>query len=370
MREISTLELSVLSRELASLNGYHIDKFYELGNGSFRFRLSRQGTQLNLQCLLGRTVGATRYVEAAEQPTPFALAVRKRISGAVIGSVEQYNDDRLLLIRLEKADASMNIVLEMFGKGNMVIAEQDMRIMLAYRVHDFKDRSVRPGATYVPPHNAPITMAGTSGAQARLAELAKAADQNVSIMSFLNRNVNIGAQYAENALLHLRIDPKARLSQSLGSLPDIAKALADEVAESAAPSYCMYLDGGNAVDYSVVPLVKYSTLEKRTFASMQELLDEFYYSVMPKETIEENALAKELAASIEKQKHAIAEMGASTALNREAGRKIFEMLNQINMLVSYAREHRHATVEELRERFPELKINGLDLKDKIIKLEL
>ncbi len=370
MREVSTLELSVLSRELAALNGYHIDKFYELGEGSFRFRLSRQGRQLNLQCILGCTVGATRYIEAAEQPTGFALAVRKRISGAVIESVEQYNNDRIILMRLSKADSVLGIVFEMFGRGNMVIVENDMRIMLAYRTHDFKDRSVRPGATYVPPQGAPVTIAGIGEARDALAGLAKTAGQDQTLASFLNRSVNLGAPYVENALLRLGMDPKAKLSSALAELPRIAKALADEVRESAAPSYIMYLKDGNAVDYSVLPLVKYDALERREFASMQELLDEFYYSTIPKETVEENALAKELAASMEKQRQAMAEMESAMASNREAGRKIFEMLNQINMLIAYAREHRRATLEELRERFPELKIIDVDLKEKRVRLDL
>ena len=370
MRGISTLELAALSRELSALKGFHVDKFYELADGAFRLRLSRQGERIDLQCVLGITFNATKYVEAAEQPTSFALAVRKRIAGAVVDAVSQYNEDRILLVRLLKGGAAVNMVVEMFGKGNLVLADEDMKIVLAYRIHDFKDRSVRPGAAYAPPKNASIAISALQGGPELLEGLAAQAQSNLSIAAFLSRNVNIGTPYIEDAILACGMDPKSAISAQRQSVKCIWERLREAAAAAERPQFIAYEDNGALIDYSIMPLKKYSAMEQRSFATMQELLDEFFYATMPKEHVQENRLAKELAASIEKQKLAIAAMEESASVNRAAGRKIFELLNQINALIAYAREHRRATLEELQAQFPDLSITALDLKSKTVRVNI
>ena len=370
MRGISTLELAVLARELSGMKGFHVDKFYELADGVFRMRLSRKGERADLQCALGITVNATKYIETAEQPTGFALAARKRMSGAIIDSVKQYNDDRILLVRLLKGDSALNIVLEMFGRGNLVVTDDAMTILLAYRVHDFKDRSVRPGATYSAPKNSPITIPGIGGSSSELERLAAEAQQDLSLAAFLSRSVNLGTTYIEDAILKTGIDPKAALGTHLNSLPAVWRRIQEARDAIERPSFVIYEDNGVLVDYSVVPLKKYEGLARKEFPAMQEMLDELYYATTPKEAATENRLAKELSISIGKQKLAVEEMAKSIALNREAGRKIFELLSQINALIEYAREHRRATLEELREQFPGLSITAVDLKAKTVKVSI
>ncbi len=152
MRVITTPEIALLAKELKEFIGFYIDRFYEVAEDRFRIKLSRRGAQTaNLQIILSHTVNKTGYIEKQEHASNFALAVRKRIEGFVIGDISQYNEDRILLMRLKKGENETNMIIEMFGKGNMILADADMAILLAYKVHDFKDRKIRPGERYIPP---------------------------------------------------------------------------------------------------------------------------------------------------------------------------------------------------------------------------
>ncbi len=151
MRVLSAPELEILVRELQELNGFYIDRFYEVADGKFRIRLSKNKTQVNLQIILSHAINKTEYVEKQEEATNFALAIRKRIEGFLIEKIGQFNRDRIVIFALRKGDERLNMIIEMFGKGNLVITDSAMKILLAYMVNDFKDRSVRPGNEYKGP---------------------------------------------------------------------------------------------------------------------------------------------------------------------------------------------------------------------------
>jgi predicted ribosome quality control (RQC) complex YloA/Tae2 family protein len=151
MRSISNQELAILANELSALSDSYIEKFYELGPSRFRIRLRRQGKDTNIYCSLARTINQTSTIEKAETPTSFALAVRKSVYGARIKSIRQLSDDRIILFELEKAGEGLSLILEMFGKGNLIIADKEMTIVAVYRNYESNGRSIRRGSRYEPP---------------------------------------------------------------------------------------------------------------------------------------------------------------------------------------------------------------------------
>lgn len=168
MRGISTPELSLLARELDAYAGYHIDRFYELGEGRFRMKLTRSGSAVNLLCILCHTINKTSYIERVDVPSNFCMAARKRVEGALVKRVYQLNSDRILVFVIEKGGYELNMIFEMFGRGNLVITDSSMLITLAYTQHTFKDRAVQVGAEYKPPKsnataNLKEAAQGTSG---------------------------------------------------------------------------------------------------------------------------------------------------------------------------------------------------------------
>ena len=151
MRVISTAEIAVIVDELQELAESHIERFYEIGENRFRLKLSKNRVQTNLQIILSHAINKTEYIEKQEQPSNFTVAVRKRIEGFLIKKILQLNNDRIVLFVLEKGDEQINLIVEMFGKGNLIIADRNMKILLAYRSQEFKDRIIKIGMDYKPP---------------------------------------------------------------------------------------------------------------------------------------------------------------------------------------------------------------------------
>ena len=210
MRELYTLELIQLVNELKSVEGFYIDQFYEVDKNRFRFKLSKKGEKANLQCILPYTLNRTELIELKDEATNFSLGVRKRISGAKIKGIEQFNKDRIIILKLERGGAEQSIIIEMFGRGNMVFAEADMKIQLAYTNHDFKDRIIRPGQIYKSPKNSAIDFLNPKNIDALGKE--SEAGKEKRLLNYLSKRVGIGKVYLEEATARSEIAPDTKLS--------------------------------------------------------------------------------------------------------------------------------------------------------------
>ena len=366
MREIAALELARLVGELQQFVGFYIDKFYETGKGSFRIRITRKGAKADLICTLKKGIYSTgAAAQAAGQPSSFAMAVRKRITGYCVESIEQHSNDRIVLFKLKRGDDTQFMIFERMGKGNVLIADNGMKITLAYASHDFKDRSVRGGQPYSLPKGGFIDYGKLDP---ELRSRFRLFDKNATIISFLAKSVNIGSLYIEDALARAGVGARTRLHEvGEAGLGRVLACIESELADAERGGCFLYMGNGKPVDYAVCDIAKYSGMEKRTCGSLQEAMEAFYGS---EEEEKDTSAADELMASIRKQEQILAEMDKDIEDSRRAGELIFKNMHGINSLIEELKKNRRATAEELKERFPGIAIEGLDLKSKTVTIEV
>jgi predicted ribosome quality control (RQC) complex YloA/Tae2 family protein len=371
MRGVSTIELAAIVSELQSVKGFYLEKFYEAGNGEFRIKIKNREKYLNIKSMLGKSLNITKYIEKADQPTNFAIAVRKRIEGSVIESVEQYNNDRVAIFRLRKGEGRSNLIFELFGKGNLVLTDENMLIDIAYIYHEFKDRSVMHGKEYKAPENTPITMANMDALSNFLASIPKEDPRGRrSAVSVLSTTVNIGALYVENMLNELGIDPKSNYSAlPTARTKDIEGLAVKLLGYIKNPKPRIYRDE-SYVDYAICDIIKYSALTKTELGSMSEMLDESDYATTDMFEKHENKELIELSGSIEKQKRILEEALPGVSDAKEAGEKLIRNMNLVNEIIFKARSNKHISVKELQDEFPDTIIKDIDLKNKTVTLEL
>lgn len=371
MRGVSTIELAAIVSELQSVAGFYLEKFYETGDGEFRIKIKNREKYLNIKSGIGKSLNITKYIEKTDQPTNFATAVRKRIEGAVIESVGQYNNDRIAIFRLRKGGNILNLIFELFGKGNLVLTDENMLIDIAYIYHEFKDRSVMHGKEYRAPENTPITIANIDALGDFWASMPKEYLRGRrSAVSVLSMTVNIGALYVENMLNELGIDPKSDYSAltiaRIKEIEGLAVKLLNYIKD---PKPRIYEDNGY-VDYAICDIIKYSSLKKAEFESISEMLDESDYATTNIFEEHENRELIELSGSIEKQKKILEEALPGISDAKEAGEKLMHNMNLVNEIIFKARGNKHISAKELQEEFSDITIKDIDLKNKTITLEL
>lgn len=149
MVELSSLDVHHLARELAVLQDAYIDKVYETVPGELliRTRHPQQGRAALLLRPGSYACLSAEPPEPPQSPTGFATVLRKHLPSLRIRRIEQHNFDRVLVFHLDEHGTAVRMVVELFGKGNLIVVGPDDVIRLAQRSETFRDRTIKRGET-------------------------------------------------------------------------------------------------------------------------------------------------------------------------------------------------------------------------------
>ncbi|MCL5102362.1 MAG: NFACT family protein [Candidatus Marsarchaeota archaeon] len=372
MREPSTLDLATVINELEPLIGFYVEKFYELPGQRFRLKLNKSGTgQGNLLITPGRMFGVASQVEISDTPTSFSQAVRKRISNSKITAISLFNDDRIISIAIDKGDTRQYLIVEMFGKGNLIIADSGMKIALAYKRHEFQDRKVFPGEQYVAPKNKPVTISALGNIDRINGLISEACKKpGKSVMQALSSVINLGSLYIEDSAIRCGVDPASQANElHENHIDEITKQLSKFSTYIKSPEPTVYIDGETAIDYSVAPIKKYESMQQRRFGHAYEAMEYYYMSVRETPEQNESTKAKELEASIKKQHEIISKTAGEIEQLKRSGDLIYANMQLINDIISRARSLKRFDKAQIEGEFG-VKVANVDLKEKKITLEL
>lgn len=211
MVELSSLDVRLLALELRALEDGFVDKVYETRPGEFalKVRHPREGpTHLILRpgAFVAR---AAEPPEAPETPTTVAMTLRKLLTGARLRRIDQHEFDRVLRVALERRGEPIELVVELFGKGNLIVAGPDGTILFALRTETFAHRTIRRGEKLVfpPPRVNPLTLPRT-----KFEDLAQASEKDT--VRFLALDLSLGGDLAEETVHRAGVS-KARKANEL-----------------------------------------------------------------------------------------------------------------------------------------------------------
>jgi predicted ribosome quality control (RQC) complex YloA/Tae2 family protein len=369
VRALSIIELSRLAGELDATSGSYIDQFYEIDDNKFRIKVSGSGQKSNINIFVPYYAILSDTFEVREEATNFAMAVRKKISGAVIRSVSLYSNDRIIRIELGKKEEALNLILEMFGQGNMVLADSSMLISLVYRPHDFAERSLRKGERYMAPKNESIDFLDADALEKEF-KAVPAADAGAQLGACLSRRLGIGTIYIRDSIARAGLDPKATIKDVGQEELDAVKRRVIEIIELSRKKtdVILYTKDGIPVDMALAELAKYSGLEKKPCESMSKAIGELCSvesSGAPKNTVEMERLRQ----SISKQREGIKRIEQEASGCRRAGDTISSNTMLINGAIAYMREKKNASEKELEPMLTGFRLKKIDRKRKTFAIE-
>lgn len=366
MRELYTIELVRLVEELKSLEGLYIDQFYELEKGRFRIKLSRKGEKINLRCILPETINRTEYIELSDEATNFSMAMRKRIDGLAIKSVSQLNNDRIILIKAGTDEKEVNIIFEMFGRGNLVLADNSMKTLLAYQVHNFKDRAVRPNVVYVPPKNQSIASLDRKEIETAIRSTVEGKG-GMDILHALTKRLGIGSIYIEEAINRVDIASASKPADLGGDqIISMTESLIGLVGECKKGGAIAYTKADLAADFSLCQISKYGNLEKREFDSLEGCLD-FLYNSEYKHGNETNKEAESIRASIKKQNSILEGIDSEIAECKSTADYIMRHMHEINRTIQSIDASKKSK-EEVKQQ-QGIEILNIDWKNKRARIK-
>jgi predicted ribosome quality control (RQC) complex YloA/Tae2 family protein len=327
--ELSTLELQILIGELNAVKGYYIDQFYEVGENRFRFKLSSKEGKVNLNMEIPYYIALSKSAEVAEEATGFAMAVRKRVSGARIANISLLNNDRILKIDVERKDSAGSFIIEMFGRGNLIITDEKMITLLALQTHEFADRQVRKGEEYTPPQNQSVNLKDEAAVKAVFKSI-KDATGSDKLISYLSRKLGLGTMYLEDAIKRQGVDPKIKIKDVDQKTLDKIEEKVEMVIKEGGKAI-LYLKDGVPEQVAVTDIEKYKELDKKEMP-LNEAIETLYTSI-PRERTESNAEVEKLESSLKRQSEIIEEMRKEEIACRAKGEFISTNVATLNTLI-------------------------------------
>lgn len=274
---LTSLDILATVKELNNvLISARIENVYQLDNGDFLFKLHSKETPITLVFTPGMRVNITQFkYPIPEKPSSKASNLRRLLNDSKIESVGQVDFDRILFLETRSGEERNWVYFELFGDGNLIVADKGGIIKFALESRSMKDRTIKLGFRYLPPPQRGLDI------RSEKLPLDGIRAQNVNLVRATTRAFNIPPEVAEEAIRRSSLDPGSPASSlDESSLCLFARNASELLSETSAgrthPN--IVIEGGKYA--SVLPLDFVSLNgERKGFATFNEAVDEYFAQV-------------------------------------------------------------------------------------------
>ena len=361
-KAMSNVDVAAVVEELQEkLVGGFVGKSYQLAPDRVVISFSSPASgKLDLLLEAGRRVHLTEKPrEAPKMPPQFPTMLRSRLSGGRVVEVRQHGFDRLAEIVIERGDDRYILIAEIFPKGNVLLLDDNGRIVLPLRPLAFRDRKLLAGEKYQYREDQldPRTVSRND-----LAFILASSESE--LVRTLVRGLNMGGTYAEEVCLRAGVNKTEPAHSLSGDEIDRVHRALGEVFGLASTFPHFVIDGGEVVDVVPAPLEVYGDLERREFESFSKALDEYFFAEVavgpkPKSSLERRK---------EMQERSIQEFRDKEKEYAALGEKIYERYGEVEAIlaaISGALEKGYS----YSEIWAKIRTSGLPIAEKILSLD-
>ena len=323
-------DISQLVDGWQSLIGSRVDQFGrpDINKIVLKLRSREKGTVRLLIDLSGWAYLTKTTISTESNQGVFVQKVRKLIKKSRIESIEQINGDRILSFSFIRKEKRVNLIFEMFHKGNIVLCSDD-KILAVMRKQKFRHRSLEAGLPYQsPPSIDPSTVVFEIFRD-------KLANSQRGLGAALTIDCNIGGDISTLICKKLEIDKESSTSEANSKqIYDELKRILNDKIE---PTIFVDVNGErftvSAFDLGMEIGSKFSTLD--------EAIEDYISNLEP--------VKKEVKSSdqvrVDYQTKAIEKYNVKSKVYREKGNIIFSKLNEIQNMVDFENDEDEVVIE-------------------------
>ena len=375
-RELSSVDLAAVARELSAHAGARLDKAYLYEDGLVRLRLrDPEVGRLEILCEIGDPKRVHRadpehVPDAPGRPPDFAMMLRSRVGNAELLGVEQYEFDRILEFTFADREATHTLVVELFGDGNVALVDGTGTVVDCLRTVRLKSRTVVSGATYEHPASRVNPLA-----LGREAFGARMADSDADVVRTLATQLNLGGRWAEElctrAGVEKTLDVAAADDADFDALFAEVEALAEEVGAGEFDPR-VYREDRRPVDVAPFPLEERSGLEAEAFGDFQSALDAYFVALDREERTPDRpdfqAEIDEYERIIDQQEAAIEAFAEEAEAERGRAETLYARYDLVDEVLTTVREARREDVpwEEIEARLAEGAERGIEAAQAVV----
>lgn len=276
MKNMSNVDVFAICHELKELlKGARVDKAYQPTKDTviLRFHVSGKG-RVDVAFQAGRRIHTTQYpLPNPKIPPNFPMLLRKYIKGGTVEDIKQYNFDRIVEFHIAKEE-KFTLVAELFAKGNIILLNEEGKIILPLKRKLWSDRKISSKEEYkYPPKR------GINPLKLRKEELKGIFENSDSdIIRTLARS-GLGGIYAEEIILRANIQKDLLAAEITDeSLDSIYNAINELFKPLRTYKFSPQVISDGKEDVLPLDIKLYNDYKKETFETYNEAADEFFSS--------------------------------------------------------------------------------------------
>ena len=148
--ELNFLELHFLVQEVQPCVGARVDKIYE--PDGFLFQLHKSGAGKIFLRITNKVLWLSKEkLLAPESISGLCGALRRYLEGKKLTKIEQLGSERILSFVFQTQKETFYLFVELFSNGNIILTDENKKILAAKEERAWKDREIKRGIAYVPP---------------------------------------------------------------------------------------------------------------------------------------------------------------------------------------------------------------------------
>jgi predicted ribosome quality control (RQC) complex YloA/Tae2 family protein len=371
---MTSYDVSAIVKELKEkIIGKKIENIYQLNEKTFLFKL--KPAQTNLLIEVERRIHLTNFeLNIPKEPTSFCKSLRSYIRGGIIEDVTQHEFERIVILKLRGKNERKILVAELFKRGNLILLNEENKVILALYYAKMKDRVIIPKAEFKPPPS-------TGVSPSNLSLNALKTFENESLKDALLKTLAIGILYVKEILARAELNENIKVNELSNKKLERVIYEAKNLDSKLEP--CIVKDvNGEYIDVTPFPLKVYLNFEKEFKKSFNEALDEYFSKL----TIEEAGFKQkiELEKKIQTLKNLLAKhekklnkLNEELKKAKEKAEAIYLCANELKQIKELILKERNLKASDeiltfIKNNFPLVKnyIERLDLKNLVATLKV
>ncbi len=275
--ELSGIELHYLVNKISSkiTSSYYVSNISSITKNSILLKLHHP-TESDINLIVstkGIWITSKKYKQMEENQLLSILS--REIERAKINSVSQPGSERIFFLHfINKDNKERKLVVEIFGKGNIILCDESMKILWILNPVEVRHRILKTGLEYVLPPNR-----GEDVFQISLEGMKKSRDtqpENTDLVRWLAKCTSLPRKYIEEILLHSGITAKYANNLSDNDVHDIyynTKEITNKVIDETNHEPSIMVDKlGLAIDAS--PIVMSGNFNAKKVESYMDGIDQ------------------------------------------------------------------------------------------------
>lgn len=362
MKNMSNVDVYAICHEMREvLKGARVDKAFQPTKDTvlIRFHVPGRG-RVDAAFQAGIRTHLTQYpLPNPKIPPNFPMLLRKYIKGATVEDIKQHNFDRIIEIEVKK-EHRFTLIVELFAKGNIILLNEEGRIILPLKRKLWSDRKISSKEEYkYPPKR------GINPLELKKSELKELFDNSsTDIIRTLARS-GLGGVYAEEIIMRSGVLKELQASE----IPDEdLNSIYMAIGELFEPLKTSMFHPQIVKGEDVVPidLKIYENNEKEVFETYNLAADEFYSSKVREDIKSEyegiwGAEVKKFEKRLKIQEDTLAKFQRTIKESKKKGDLIYSNYGKIQNILDIIKEARKKySWNEISSKLKQAKKQGLE----------